>query len=200
MNKWIILCVLLVVWLYILSVFKRRKQAFFYFLVGGVGLFLFAFTILEPLLTAPLAKFVCILTGLVGRGLRMFTAYASYGILFIENAHGPISLYVDFECAGLVEILVYLSLLVFFPAYKLHEKIWVGLLGVVGIMAANILRLTTICILIHLYGNEIYYLAHTIIGRLIFYLLAIMLYFYVFTRRQIRKQKVGEFQYDDKAN
>ena len=200
MKNLLVICLLIIVWLYILSVFKRKKQAFFHFIVGGVGMFVFSFFMLETVLTAPLAKLVCILTGFVGRMTGIFEAYASYGILFIENADGPISLYIDFECAGLVEILVFLSLLVFFQAYKWYEKLWVGALGIIGIMAANVLRLTTICVLIHVYGNEIYYLAHTIIGRLVFYLLAIMLYFYVFTRRQIRKQRVGEFHYDDKAD
>ena len=67
-------------------------------------------------------------------------------------------------------------------------------------MAANILRLTVICVMIHFGGNEIYYLAHTIVGRFLFYLLAILLYFYVFTRRQIRQQKIGEFEYHGKVD
>lgn len=197
-GNWVITVLLIALWMYCLSIFKRRKQAFFYFLVGSVGMFVFCFSILEPVLTVPLARIVCYLTGAVGRLTGTFTAYASYGILFIENANGPVSLYVDFECAGLVEILVFLSLLTFFQAYRWYEKLWIGALGSLGIMAANVLRLTIICIMIHLKGNEVYYLAHTIVGRLVFYVLAIMLYFYVFTRRQIRQQRVGEFQYHDK--
>lgn len=200
MHNWVVLLLLMIVWLYIISIFKRRDQAFFFFIVGGVGLFFFSFLILSPILTAPLATLVCNLTGIVGRITGMFKAYATYSILFIENANGPISLYVDFECAGLVEILVFLSLLVFFQAYKWREKILVGALGCIGILAANVLRLTVICVMIHVYGNDIYYLAHTIIGRLVFYMFTISLYFYVFTRRQIRQQRVGEFEYNDKVD
>lgn len=164
-------------------------------------MFIFLFAIFEPILTAPLAKLVCYLTGIVGRLSGIFSAFASYGILFIEESEGgPVSLYVDFECAGLVEILVFLSLLTFFQAYKWHEKIVVGILGVLGIAAANILRLSIICTMIHFMGNEIYYLAHTIVGRLVFYLFTIILYFYVFTRRQIKIQRVGEFAYNDKTD
>ncbi len=159
-----------------------------------------SFVLLEPILTAPLARGVCKLTGYLGSMTGFFTSYSSYAVLFIENADGPISLYIDFECAGLVEILVFLSLLVFFKPYKKLEKLVVGFLGVIGIMAANIIRLFTICLLIHSFGNEIYYLAHTIIGRLVFYTLSICLYFYVFTRRQIRKQNVGDFSYNEGTN
>ena len=176
-------------------------MSFFYFLVGSVGLFVFLFVILEPIATAPLAKLVCSLTGLVGEATGIFTAYSSYGILFIENVvGGPVSLYIDFECAGLVEILVYVSLLLFFTAYSWYEKIGVGFLGILAILAANVLRLTAICIMIYIGGNEIYYLAHTIVGRLLFCFFAIMIYFYVFTRRQIKQQRVGEFSYNEKVD
>ena len=137
-------------------------------------MFAFSFVILEPILTAPLAKLVCYLTGVMGRLTGFFTAYASYGILFVDNANGPVSLYVDFECAGLVEILVIVSLIVFFQAYKWNEKIWVSILSVLGILTANILRLTVICIMIHFLGNEVYYLAHTIVGRFVFYMIVVL--------------------------
>lgn len=192
---------LIIGWIYLLSVFKRKKQGFFFFLFGSVGLFIFSFILLYPVLTAPLARLVCDLTGIVGDLTGIFKAFSSYGILFIENVTGgPVSLYVDFECAGLVENLVFLSLLLFFPAYKWYEKIWVGILGIAGVMTANVLRLTIICIMIHAGGNDMYYLAHTIVGRMIFYAFSIMLYFYIFTRRQIKRQQVGEFSYNDKTN
>ena len=192
---------LIIAWLYCMSVFKRKEQTFFFFFLGSVGSFLFAFVFLYPVLTAPLARFVCELTGIVGKITGTFTSYSSYGILFIENVQsGSISLYVDFECAGLVEMLVFTSLLAFFPAYNWIEKIVVGSLGLVGIMGANVLRLSIIAIMIYFCGNDVYYLAHTIVGRLVFYVWTITLYFYVFTRRQIKQQKVGEFSYNGKVD
>lgn len=53
--------------------------------------------------------------------------------------------------------------------------------------------------MINQFGNESYYMAHTIVGRLLFYALSIILYFYVFTRAQIRRQRVGEFGYDSET-
>lgn len=198
MKNVMIVLALAALWIYILSVFGRKKLEFFRFLTGSVGMFLFLFFILEPVLTAPLARMVCWLTGWVGKLLGSFKAYSSYGILFIENANGPVSLYVDFECAGLVEILVFLSLITFFAVYTTAQKFLVGFLGTLWIILSNIIRLTVICCIIHVWGNESYYLAHTIVGRVVFYGLSVMMYFYVFTRSQVRKQKVGEFQYDEK--
>ncbi len=195
----IIYVVLFIVWIYILTVFKRRKLEFFYFLTGSIGTFLFAFALLRNFLTNILTTLTCFLTGLLGNALGIFKAYTSHSILFVENADGPISLYVDFECGGVIEILVFLSLIWFFAVYNVKQKLGISLVGIVWIIAANIIRLFSICLIINKFGNESYYMAHTIVGRLIFYALSIILYFYVFTRAQIRRQRVGEFGYDNEA-
>lgn len=195
----ILYVVLFIVWIYILTVFKRRKLEFFYFLLGSIGTFLFAFALLRNVLTNILTTLTCFLTGLLGNALGIFKAYTSHSILFVENAEGPISLYVDFECGGVIEILVFLSLIWFFAVYNVKQKLGISLIGIVWIIAANIIRLFSICLIINKFGNESYYVAHTIVGRLIFYALSIILYFYVFTRAQIRKQRVGEFGYDNEA-
>ena len=187
------------VWIYILTVFKRRKLEFYYFLLGSIGTFLFAFALLKGIMTEILTTMTCFLTGLLGNALGIFKAYTTHSILFVENADGPISLYVDFECGGVIEILVFISLIFFVAVYNLKEKICISLVGIVWIIAANIIRLFSICLIINQFGNESYYVAHTIVGRLIFYALSIILYFYVFTRAQIRRQRVGEFGYDSET-
>lgn len=196
----ILYIVLLAVWIYILTVFKRRKLEFFYFLTGSIGTFLFSFFLLRNLLTKILTTLTCFLTGLLGNALGIFKAYTAHSILFVQNVDGPISLYVDFECGGVIEILVFLSLVWFFAVYSTKEKLTISLAGILWIIAANIIRLFSICLIINWFGNESYYVAHTIVGRLIFYALSIILYFYVFTRAQIRKQRVGEFGYDNEVS
>ncbi|MBO5094951.1 MAG: exosortase family protein XrtG [Lachnospiraceae bacterium] len=199
MKQYIVTAILFAVWIYVLTVFKRRKLEFYYFLFGSIGTFLFSFTLLRNVMTQALTRMTCYLTGLLGNALGIFKAYTTHSILFVENADGPISLYVDFECGGVIEILVFVSLIFFFAVYNLREKILTSLVGVAWIVAANIIRLFSICVIINRFGNESYYMAHTIVGRMIFYTLSIILYFYVFTRAQIRKQRVGEFGYDSET-
>lgn len=105
----------------------------------------------------------------------------------------------DFECGGVIEILVFISLVAFFAVYRTWEKLLISFAGILWIIAANIIRLFSICLMINQFGNESYYMAHTIVGRLLFYALSIILYFYVFTRAQIRRQRVGEFGYDSET-
>lgn len=199
MKQYIVTAILFVAWVYVLTVFKRKKLEFYYFLFGSIGTFLFSFMLLRDAMTQVLTRTTCYLTGLLGNALGIFKAYTTHSILFVENADGPISLYVDFECGGVIEILVFVSLILFFAVYNVKEKILVSLAGFVWIMAANIIRLFSICVIINRFGNESYYMAHTIVGRMIFYTLSIILYFYVFTRAQIRKQRVGEFGYDSET-
>lgn len=199
MKQYIITAVLFVIWIYVLTVFKRRKLEFYYFLFGSIGTFLFSFTLFRNIMTQVLTRMTCYLTGLLGNALGIFKAYTAHSILFVENADGPISLYVDFECGGVIEILVFISLIFFFSVYNVREKMLMSFVGGVWIVAANIIRLFSICVIINRFGNESYYMAHTIVGRMIFYTLSIILYFYVFTRAQIRRQRVGEFGYDSET-
>ena len=87
------------------------------------------------------------------------------------------------------------SLLAFFQAYSRYERIAVGVIGTVYIILANAIRITVIGVIIYYKGMSAYYMAHTFVGRIVFYGLSIMLYFIVFTKAQIVRQKVGGFSY-----
>lgn len=185
-----------ILWLYFLSVLKRSKLDFWYFLTGSVGMFIFMLIWLEPLLVNPLIKAVSAVAGIVGGLSGMYDSYFEYGLLFISNSEANISLYIDYECSGIIEIMAFSSMLWFFGVYKIHEKIVINILGILCIFAANIIRIFVISALIRSMGNDIYYLAHTVFGRIVFYIFSVALYFYVFTRPQIVRQKVGNFNYE----
>ncbi len=186
----------LAVWLFFLRVLNKSKLNFWHFLVGSAGAFILMLLFLQPVLTQPLARIVALLAGLPGKIGDIYSAHYKYGVIFIESAAGAISLKIDFECSGIIEILAYLSLLIFYRVYTVYERVYVGVLGVVAIVLANALRITVISLMIYFGGVDMYHIAHTFIGRFVFYGLSVILYFYVFTKPQIIKQKVGSFQYD----
>lgn len=192
-----ILVVCFIVWIYILSVLKRGKLTFWYFLFGSVGFFLFMMLWLQPVLTAPLTNGVAVVAGFLGDLTHFYKAYFQYGVLFINSKNYSISLYIDYECSGIIEIMAFSSMLWFFSVYQVYEKIIINILGVFWIFGANVIRIFVICTLIYFYGNDIFYFAHTIFGRIVFYGLSIALYFHVFTRPQILRQKIGSFQYEN---
>ncbi|NLT12438.1 MAG: exosortase family protein XrtG [Clostridiaceae bacterium] len=187
-------------WIYILHLTDRSKLPFFKFLIGSVGFFILMMITLQPIITLPLAKAVAAAAGLIGNITGSFYSYYQYSLIFIRHGSESISLYVDYECSGVIEIFAFLSLLWFFPLYSWIEKTVISLIGVLYIFVANIIRLTVICLAIYWAGNDIFFFAHAILGRIVFYVLSIILFFYVFTRAQIIKQKVGNFTYGQHAS
>jgi len=194
MNILLIIC--LSGWIYFLSVFKRAKLEFFYFLTGSVGTFVWIMIFLQPIMTAPLQQGVAASAGLAGKLTGIYESYYQYSMLLIQNKGQSISLYIDYECSGIIEMAAFVSLTAFFPVYQSYEKIIHGLVGSIYIFAANVIRIFVIGLCIYLYGPKMYYTAHTIIGRIVFYSLSVVLYFRVFTKAQIKRQKVGNVSYE----
>ena len=194
-NIFVFLC--LIIWIYFLTVFKRGKLDFFRYLVGAVGLFVFMMIFVEPRVVKPLADLVTSASGVVGHLTGWFEAYHDYSILFVtcERTQESLSLYIDFECSGVIEMMAFVSLLAFFEVYEIWQRGIVGVLGCVAIFFSNVIRITVICLIISIGGNSTYYIAHTIIGRIVFYILSILLYYYVFTHAQIIRQRIGGFSY-----
>ncbi len=197
MLKYVAGLIGLLIWLFILHILNKSKLNFWHFLIGSAGAFILMLVFLEPVLTQPLARIVALLASLPGKIADMYSAHYKYGVIFVESSVGAISLKIDFECSGIIEIIAYLSLLIFYRVYTVYERFCVGILGVIAMVLANALRITVICLMIYFGGIDTYFIAHTYIGRLVFYALSVVIYFYVFTKPQIIKQKVGSFRYDN---
>lgn len=184
-----------IIWLYILRVLKKSNLNFWHFVWGSAGVFILMIVYLRPVLTQPLARVVAALAGIPGNLLGIYSTYFKYGIIFVNSGHESISLLIDFECSGIIEIIAFVSLLLFFDVYSRVEKLIVGLTGVTTLILGNALRIILICLIIHFFGVSSYYVAHAFVGRIAFYTISVVIYFYVFTRPQIIKQRVGGFRY-----
>lgn len=187
--------IIVIVWLYILRVLHKSNLPAWKFIWGSCGLFVLMMIFVRPYLTQPLAQIVAAIAGGFGKITGLFSSYFKYGVIFVDSKAGAISLLIDFECSGILEIMAYVSLLTFFEAYSYYERVVVGVAGVFYIILANALRIISICVIIYFFGMPSYYIAHTFVGRIVFYSLSIILYFFVFTKTQIVRQKVGGFSY-----
>lgn len=196
MINWI-LTLVIILWIYILTVLKRARLDFWFFTLGSAGLFTIAIIVLQPLLLMPMQNAIAAVSGLLGNLTNTYTSYFEKGLLFISHGTTQMALYIDFECTGIIETFAFLSLLWFFPAYQFYEKIAVSVVGIISIFMANVLRIFIISQIIYWFGSNSYFVAHSFVGRLIFYAITLVLYFYVFTRSQVVRQKVGAFRYDD---
>ena len=89
-------------------------------------------------------------------------------------------------------------MLAFYAIYNVPERIYVGIIGTLYTLLTNAFRVAVICTMIHFLGTDYYYVAHTIVGRLVFYVLQVILYFFVFTKPHVLKMKTGDFDYNKK--
>ncbi len=191
-----LLCLLFgILWVLLLRAMGKAELHFWRFLTGSVGMFLLLFFLMQPILTEPLGHCVAAIAGVFGNLTGTFSPYFRYGVLFIETVDGAMTLQIDFECSGIVEIIAYLSLLTFYRVYTRNERVILTIVGIGGIILANVLRIIVICEMIHFGGTGVYYVAHSLVGRLVFYVLSVLLYFYVFTKPQIIRMKVGGVTY-----
>ena len=195
----ILIGVLFAFWIYLITVFHRGKLHFFKFVLGSVGTFSFLMYLFEPYLVSVLSRIVILTTGVIGEKTGYFEAFYEYSLVLIQTNQEAISLYIDYECSGVIEILAFVSLICFFPVYNTFEKGIGCILGSLWIFISNVLRIFVICSMVYYYGNDMFYFAHTIFGRLVFYILSIILYFYTFTKAHIKRQQVGRVLYGDDA-
>ena len=191
----IIAVICFLIWLYLLSVFHRGKIYFIQFLWGSVGIFVFLMITIQPLIMEPLTRLVCSVAGILGRATGFYDSYWEYSMLFVQHNQESISLSIDYECSGVIEMMAYVSMLLFFRVYDWLQRIMLSILGCCIIFVANIIRLFIICMAVYYWGTNVYFFVHSIVGRIVFYFLSVILYYYVFTKSQIIKQKIGGFHY-----
>lgn len=183
------------IWLYLLSVLKRAHLSAFYFIVGSVGLFFILIALSNPYWVWFFTH--AVVTAIQGLGALtgMCVVMAKYGIVHILSAHATVTMTIDYECSGIIETMAFLGLVIFFPTYTRRERIFYAVLGILWIYLDNVLRLAIVVTIVHFAGPSSFFLAHTIIGRLVFYVLVIMLYYNVFTYSQLARGLYARFSW-----
>lgn len=175
----------IIIWVYGLSVLKRAKTSAFYFLFGSIGLFIILILLSKPYGVWIFSTVMTWGVGLIGKITGLFSAMYTSHIIQVVTNHQTSILLVDYECSGIIETTAFWSMIAFFPVYSNKKRVILGLIGMLWIFLANVVRLSIVAIIIYYFGNGFFYVAHAIIGRLIFYILAIILYYVVFTKGQL---------------
>lgn len=183
-------------WLYVLSVLKRIGWSAAYVVLGVVGTFFIIISLANNNVISFLMRLNKSGAGVVGMLTGFYTVAPTLGIIHIVSGQSAINLFITYECSALIELAAYIALVLFFPFFKnLQQRLKLLGFGVIYLLLANMLRLTVTALIIHFLGLPSLIWAHVIVGRLIFYVLTIILYFYVFTRSQVLHIKIGRFDF-----
>lgn len=178
----------LTAWLATLVFLRRHRIWLLFYIAGAVGLTLFGVyfirgTPAEGLIERLTAWHAHHLASLVNIETRVFTnAPGTLLVLVVTQPVGWTVVRIGLECSGVLELIVFVSLLLFYPAMGWLRKAWLGTLGVLAIYAANLLRVLTILVLLAWGGKGMIFVAHTIIARALFFGLMLAVYWPIFTR------------------
>ncbi|AEJ23251.1 exosortase family protein XrtG [Weissella koreensis] len=183
-------------WVYLLSIMKKAKWAAMYSVIGSVGLFFILIYISNFSVTSFLMKTATFGTGIFGSITGFYDISLQYSLIQITSGADTINLFLTYECSAVIELGAFISLAVFYPFFQSakERRHWL-IIGVPYIFITNIIRLIITATIIHYLGINSLVWAHVIIGRIIFYVLTIILYYVAFTRVQVLNISVGKFTF-----
>lgn len=181
-------------WLAGAIILRRHRIWIFYYVWGAVG---FTFLLILLLRGSFVEYQVERLTGMV---LHQILSYLGIQTFIFDKAPGTIlvlievenswtTIDIDIESSGLLECCIYLGLVLFYPPYSRARKALFSLAGVAAIYSINLLRLIVIITVIDWGGRDMIFIAHTLLGRLVFFVLIIALYWHIFTRPSLIKAR-----------
>lgn len=181
----IYLIILMVLWEVAVIFLYKKKQWLLYYLTAAFGLTLLIILVSQHIgFDTLLAK---IEVGQTSALLNManIDAYSQGVNLMIPTGEGWAVLICSIECSALMEFAVFFSLLLFYFRFSVARKFASIVIGLLVTYAANIFRLFSISYITNRFGEEYIFLAHTVIGRLLFFGLVLLLYWFLVTRPTI---------------
>lgn len=183
-------------WILLLLLLRKLGIHFFVFIVGSVGLFFLLMYTGRDLLEKHLEYLVAYAMWLIGEKTGLFAAYPDYSMITCYFRQEAVSFFIDYECSGFIETLVFICLLLFYPVYSIKGKAILSFIGTVYIFISNVIRVFVICIVIKTLGPSVLFFSHTVFARVLFFAMTVTLYYVTFTRPHILMQKVGNLTHD----
>lgn len=176
-------------WLALTWFFWKAGAWLPYFVVGSAGLALLAVVAardvfpLELWLREATAHSVSLVGRVVGVQTSLTTAEAGSLIVVGVPHHNEWTLLtISLECSGLLESAALLGLIVFYPAQSLPRRATILVVATAATFAANIVRMLVIVTAVAYLGQGALEVAHLVLGRMVFFALAIAIYWLAITR------------------
>jgi exosortase family protein XrtG len=121
-------------------------------------------------------------THFVSGFLKIPTKVIKTDSIMIADADGWSILSIGIECSAILELSIFFGLIIFYPAFNWLKKSVILIIGLIGTYVINIIRILVIVGMVHLLGKETIFIAHAVVGRLLFFAAVIVLYWFLLTR------------------
>jgi exosortase family protein XrtG len=182
-----------VLWLAVVTFLRWARIWLPFYVVAAVGCAYWLVMVfgnllgLEPFLAHTVAWMVHITSDLLGITTRIFQgAPGVLLVLVIYQNIGWTILQVGIESSGLLEISVLFSLLLFYPGWTFPRRLKLLAVGGIAMWAANILRMLVIVVMLNQFGKEALVLAHMYVGKAVFFVLVILIFWFIITRPTLK--------------
>lgn len=192
MSKGIVLFLIITIYVAAVMILESLQLTFFSFFTGSVGLFTICIKYFLPhidnVINIVNEEILIYLSSI----FKYFQVFKNYSTVVINTKEGIVSMIINYECSGAIELMVFIALALFFPFGGKLSKVISITFGVIYIFISNIIRLLFIIFITFYFGENSFYLAHTLFARILFFILMVLLYYTVFSKVHLRYQKVGE--------
>lgn len=186
MSLWMIPLVLL--WGAAVIFLRMYRIWFLFYVVAAIGcaygMTLLAHELfnLDGLLGQSIAWSVHMVSGPLNIPTRIFAgAPASLLVMVVTQDVGWTLLKIGVESSGLLEMIVFTSLLLFYPGQSMPQRLRSIIIGCSLTWLANVLRVLLIITMLQLFGKESLVIAHSLVGKGLFFVLTIAIYWYLLT-------------------
>jgi exosortase family protein XrtG len=194
MNLTLPVLLLAALWASVVVFLRVYRIWLLFYMIGAAGcaywLVLLARTVvdIEPLLAYSVAWSVHAIAELIQVPTRIFEgAPGVLLVMVISQDIGWTALQIGVESSALLEISVFVSLVLFYPGWSWQRRSATIVVGVVATWMANVVRILAITFLLHDLGKSALVLAHTYVGKAIFFIMTVAIYWYLITGPSVRR-------------
>ena len=179
---------LVLLWIAAVAFFRAQRIWLVYYTLGAVGLALLLVYAIQRVgsgaltletLTAYGAHFTATALGIPTRIFQ--AAPNTVLVMVIAQDVGWTALQVGIECSGLLETAIFVGLLAFYPGWQWRRRAVLIACGVTVTYVANVGRMLLIIAIMHWLGKDWLLFAHTLVGKFVFFVLVIVIYWYLLT-------------------
>lgn len=178
-------------WAYAYYKLKSNEINTFAFVLGSVGLFTIGIFGFRDVLQEIMVSIQMWILSLFENVFYNLDIYYKNSMILIKTQSLVKVIELNYECSGLIEGLVFSSIILFYPIKSKKTKFIKILIGNVVIILANVLRILLMIIAAMYFSIETFDMVHLIIGKLLFYGIVIILYYKVLTMYHIAQYKEG---------
>lgn len=183
--------VILLAWGMVTYALYKKRLTYFGFLLGSIGGFIFSIYFLREPAYEAIAKILTTFLAFIGNATNSFVSYIHTSTVTVFRQTESLSIFISYECSGVIELFVFINLLLFIPMYKTAQKAKYLFIGISYIIGSNLIRLLYIIYSTKMMGNDFFFLNHIVIGRILYFALIIALYYVIFTKPHIKLKKEG---------